>query len=110
MSVWDAGRSYLDIEAGLYTGIVEDATEAGVLTIMLVGEGERHRRIKYALEGVPGVQVVCATSDTAKLLGWDAGLCVLDEIPHLTGYAEAVTMPTRRGKGERKRNKAERWR
>lgn len=87
MSVWDAGRSYRDLAAGLYTGRVEDVAEDGVVTILLVGEGERHRRIKYALEGVPGV---------------------LDEIPHLAGYAEAVTMPTRRGKG--KRNKAERWR
>lgn len=109
MGAWDVGRSYLDLEAGLHSGRVEDVAEEGVVTILLVGEGERHRRIKYALEGVQGVQVVLVTPETAKWLGVDADLCVMDELP-CPAYAAAITMPTRRGKGERKRNKSERWR
>lgn len=109
MSVWDAGRSYRDLGAGLYTGRVEDVTEAGVFTILLVGEGERHRHIKYALEGVHGVQVVLVTPETAKMLGTAPDLFVMDEVPTVADHTNYAGV-ARRGKGERKRNKAERYR
>jgi hypothetical protein len=102
------------LEPGTYTGSIEGATEDGVFTILLVGDGPRHEVIRYTLANVPGVvvkQISAEDCDLGHINGHDAQLCIVDEVSTmLRSFDSYRPREPRRGKGERKRNKAERWR